>query len=154
MKKILSTLALISFLFFLVAPAIVSAETAEGPSNCCKMKRDLSIEGVNCPANSIVGPKTGDACTSIGNPVSCGSPYWGAYCLINTLYNITDWVFVVLIALAGLFVIMGAFTFVTSAGDPEKTKKGREYILYAAIGLAIAFLAKAVPGLVKLVSGF
>jgi hypothetical protein len=37
---------------------------------------------------------------------------------------------------------------------PEKTKKGRDFILYATIGLAVAFLAKAVPGLVKLVSGF
>ncbi len=153
MKKILSALALISFLFFLVAPAIVSAEGTEGPSNCCKMKRALTIEGETCAAGSIVGVTTGDSCGSLGN-VSCASPYWGAYCLINTLNNITDWVFVILIALAGLFVIIGAFTFVTSAGDPEKTKKGREYILYAAIGLAVAFLAKAVPGLVKLVSGF
>jgi hypothetical protein len=153
MKKILSTLALISFLIFLAAPAIVSAQT-EGPSDCCKMKRVLTIEGVTCPAGSIVGPKTGDACPSIGPAVSCGSGYWGAYCLINTLYNITDWVFVILIALAGLFVIIGAFTFVTSSGDPEKTKKGRDYILYAAVGLAVAFLAKAVPGLVKLISGF
>jgi len=153
MKKILSALALISFLFFLVAPAIVSAQT-EGPSDCCKMKRVLTIEGTTCAAGSIVGPKTGDPCTSIGTAVSCGSAYWGAYCLINTLYNITDWIFVILIALAGLFVIIGAFTFVMSAGDPEKTKKGREYILYAMIGLVIAFLAKAVPGLVKLVSGF
>ncbi|MFA4998861.1 MAG: pilin [Candidatus Paceibacterota bacterium] len=153
MKKILSTLALISFLFFLVAPAIVSAEGTEGPSNCCKMKRALTVEGTPCGAGSIVGTTVGDSCGSLGT-VTCGTPYWGAYCLINTLNNITDWVFVVLIALAGLFVIIGAFTFVTSAGDPEKTKKGREYILYAAIGLAVAFLAKAVPGLVKLISGF
>ncbi len=153
MKKILSTLLLVSFLFFVAAPAIVSAEGTEGPSNCCKMKRDLTIESKTCGANSIVGVNTGDSCGALGS-VSCGTPYWGAYCLINTLNNITDWVFVVLIALAGLFVIVGAFTFVMSGGDPEKTKKGREYILYAAIGLAVAFLAKAVPGLVKLVSGF
>jgi len=151
MKKILTTLALISFLFFLAAPAIVSAQT-EGPSDCCKMKRALTIEANTCAAGSIVGPATGNSC-GLG-AVTCGSPYWGAYCLINTLNNITDWVFVILIALAGLFVIFGAFTFVTSAGDPEKTKKGRDFILYATIGLAVAFLAKAVPGLVKLVSGF
>ena len=78
----------------------------------------------------------------------------GLCCVLGTIYNITDWVFVFLVALVAIFVIAGAFFFITSAGDPEKTKTGRNYILYAAVGLVVAFLAKAVPGLVRLVTGF
>ena len=75
------------------------------------------------------------------------------FCVMNTLYSITDWIFVILVALAGIFVIIGAFTLLTAAGSPEKVTSGRNYILYAAIGLIVGLLAKAIPSLVRMVSG-
>lgn len=73
--------------------------------------------------------------------------------LLNALYGITDWIFVVLIALAGIFVIMGAMNILTSGGDPSKVSSGRQYIMYAMIGLLLAFLARAIPGIVRLIVG-
>ncbi len=78
---------------------------------------------------------------------------YGMCCLLNTLYNVTDWIFVMLVGLAGIFVILGAMTLIMAAGSPEKVTSGRNYILYAAIGLLVAFLAKAIPGVVKLIAG-
>lgn len=123
----------------------------EKPPECCKLKRQIEIEGTTCSVDSIVG-QTGGYCP-IGS-VSCGSSYWGMYCLLNTLYNITDWIFVILVGLAAIFVIMGALTLMMAAGSPEKIKSGRDYILFAAVGLLVGFLAKAVPGIVKMISGF
>jgi len=40
-----------------------------------------------------------------------------------------------------------------SSGVPEKVTSGRNYILYAAIGLVVGLLSKALPALVKLISG-
>jgi len=62
-------------------------------------------------------------------------------------------IFVFLLAIAVIMIIMGAFSFVTAGGDPEKTMKARNYIMYAAIGIAVALLAKAVPAMVKMIVG-
>lgn len=132
MKKILPALVLISFLTVLVMPMVTSAQEV---FDTCTLKRDFDFD---------------DACDK-GEEVNMEEH--GMCCLMNTLYNITDWIFVVLVAIAALFVVIGAVTLLTSAGDLEKTKKGRDYIMWAAIGLAVGFLAKAVPGIVKLMIG-
>ena len=140
MKKLLPALVIISFLVVLIAPAAALAATPD--LGKCSIKKDVGL-GTDCPQT--------------GFPVDClydGTTYkCGICCLLNTIYNITDWVFVVLIAAVSIMVILGAFSFLTSAGSPEGTKKGRDYILYAAIGLAVAFLARAVPALVKMIVG-
>ncbi len=125
----------------------------------CENRTDFP-KGCILEKNNTVGDQTTAKCSienSVGvpnQPPDYKIQGWGMVCLFHTLYRITDWIFVILVILVALFVIIGAFMFVTSAGDPEKTKSGRLYIMWAAIGLLIAFLAKAVPGVVKLVSGF
>lgn len=132
MKKILVFSILTGLL---VAPVALFAETITTPDSC-RMKREIKIgTDITCPMNQDI---------SIGGDQ-------GYCCVLNTLYNITDWIFVVLVILASLFVALGAWFFLTSAGNPEGTTKGRLYILYAAIGLAVAFVAKAIPGLVRLI---
>ena len=41
-------------------------------------------------------------------------------------------------------VIIGAYHLITSGGDPGKVKKGKEYVLYAAIGFGVLLLASSV----------
>ena len=77
----------------------------------------------------------------------------GMCCLLNTLYRITDWIFVILMGVVGIMVIIGALNLLTSAGSPEKVNTGRNYIMYAAIGMIVAFLAKAIPNMVILIAG-
>ena len=52
--------------------------------------------------------------------------------------------FGVLGAVALIYVIIGAFNFVTSQGDPQATSKARNTIIYAVIGLVIAISAEAI----------
>ena len=40
-----------------------------------------------------------------------------------------------------LAIIYGAFIFVTSGGDPNRVRVGREYITYAIVGLLFAIFA-------------
>lgn len=133
MKKIFSTLVLLSILVFLFLPTVAAAQE-------CEMARDVTLPGddeVTCPKGTKIDME-GDK---------------GACCLLNAIYNVTDWIFVFLLALATVFVILGAIFLLTAAGAPERIATGRNYIIYAMIGLAIAFVAKAVPGIVKLIVG-
>jgi len=69
--------------------------------------------------------------------------------IMEVLDSITDWLFTILIVIAAIWIIIAAYTFVTAAGDPDKTKKARDFVMYAMIGVIVAFAAK---GLVVLVS--
>ncbi len=73
--------------------------------------------------------------------------------LIAILCNVLGWAFVILILLAVVFVIVAAFRYLTAAGDPEKVKKANYTLLYAAISVAVALLAKAVPLIVTSIVG-
>jgi len=77
----------------------------------------------------------------------------GMCCLLNSVYNVTDWVFVILIAISSLMIIWGAVMFTTSSGDPEKTGKARQLIIFAAVGIVIALFSRAIPPIVQMVIG-
>jgi len=77
----------------------------------------------------------------------------GMICLLNGVYNATNWIFIILMAISALMIIFGAVLFTTSSGDPTKTEKARGFILYAAVGIAVAVFARAVPAVVKMIVG-
>jgi len=157
MKKFLPILVLISFLAVLLVPMVASAQ---GPPECCKIKRTIKIDTETCIGGQVAGPVDGTCPTEIGT-INCptgagttGSEKWGLFCVINTINTVVDWIFVILIALTVFFVLLGAINILTAAGDPLKLGKGRDYILWAAIGLILAFIARAVPAIVKAVMGY
>lgn len=75
----------------------------------------------------------------------------GICCVVGTVYYVVNWVFTVLVIVAVVFVITGAIKILTSKGDTTAYGEGQNYILYAAIGLAVALMARAVPAIVKFV---
>jgi len=137
MKKTLRFLLSISFLSFLIVPQFALAVDVPQPADSCTMDREINVGDITCA--------DGEDIDVGGEKAIC--------CLLNTLYNVVDWVFVILVGVSGIMVIIGALQILTAAGVPEKVTSGRNYILYAAIGLLVALLAKAVPGIVKLIAG-
>jgi hypothetical protein len=73
--------------------------------------------------------------------------------VLNYLCLAFDWAFWFLIALAVLFGVIAAFRYLTAAGEPEQVKKANSTLLYAAIAVAVALLAKAIPLIVGSVFG-
>ncbi|MGB9681332.1 MAG: hypothetical protein ACPLXL_02200 [Minisyncoccia bacterium] len=71
---------------------------------------------------------------------------WGSQ---SPLVRAVNWFFNIVIILCIIFIIYAGFTYVTSGGDPGKTKKALQLLIYALIGLAVAILSKA---LIKLVA--
>ena len=71
--------------------------------------------------------------------------------LITYICNAINWVFTFLVILTILFIIIAAFRYLTSAGDPEKVKAANHQLIYAAIAIAVALVAKGIP---LVVAGF
>ncbi len=53
-------------------------------------------------------------------------------------------VFTVAGAIAVLVIIIAGISYILSAGDPQKTARAKDAILYAVIGLAVAILANII----------
>jgi ABC-type bacteriocin/lantibiotic exporter with double-glycine peptidase domain len=72
---------------------------------------------------------------------------------METVYNATDWIFYIVLSIAVIFGVISGFMFMTSAGDPTKTQKARDLLMYMAIGLVVAALAKVIPAIVRTMVG-
>ncbi len=63
--------------------------------------------------------------------------------------KIIGWAFVFFFALAGVFILWAAFDYLTAGGDSKKVDSAKSKLIYAAIGIAIALVARSVAGLVE-----
>jgi hypothetical protein len=65
--------------------------------------------------------------------------------VLNLLCVVFGWAFWFLVILAVIFVVVAAFRYLAAAGNPENVGKAGSTLLYAAVAIAVALLAKAVP---------
>ena len=61
----------------------------------------------------------------------------------NTIQTILQIVFGALGGLALVYIVLGGFSYIISAGDPEKAAKGRKMITYAVLGIILALTGEA-----------
>jgi hypothetical protein len=140
-KKILLT----GLLGLLLVPMVVGAQAPPSEISGCTLRHDMS--GADWSAKGILCPASG-FCDFTDVNYTCG-----ACCVLDTVYTVTDWVFIVVAAVAMIFIFMGAYNIVTAAGDAEKVTSGRNYILYAVVGFIVALLARAIPAIARNVLG-
>ncbi|MBZ9569573.1 hypothetical protein KJA16_01455 [Patescibacteria group bacterium] len=126
MNKIIPVLVLA----FLLLPMVASAQ------DTCHLVVDLDYIHEDCTEGADV---------SVDD--------YGACCLFNSIHVITRWLSGIIAALVGLFIIVGAFMIVTAGGVPEKVTAGRNYILYAVIGMVVFLFARAIPSIARAILG-
>lgn len=59
----------------------------------------------------------------------------------SQVQNIFSIVFAIAAAIAVLMVVIGGLSYVLSAGDPQKTARAKDTILYAVIGLIVSLMS-------------
>lgn len=103
-------------------------------------------------AVSFVLPALAFAQTTVTSPVSAGGTasvpqanITSLQSILNDLCVVFAWMFYFLIVVAVIFVIFAAFKYLTAGGDPEKVKGAGSTLLYAAVAIGVALLAKAIP---------
>jgi len=141
MKKIIALAGVVAVMFLaVVVPALAQTSPI---SSCAINSTNLTrMNGLN------ITPACTATCDFGGNTGSCG-----LCCVLNTVYTFTDWAFFILLAIAVFYIILAGIKFVTSGDNPEEVAKARSMILYAAVGIGVALLARAVPSLVRFVLG-
>lgn len=99
----------------------------------------LIILGLGLIICLLGGPLWADeAGTGIGIP----NPLSGINSLPELLGRIADFIQTLVIALCLPFFLWGGVVIITSGGDPQKVKNGRNIIIFTMVGVIVAFLAK------------
>lgn len=62
--------------------------------------------------------------------------------------TVVNWLFTFVVILAIVFVLIAAFKYLTAAGDPEKVKSASHNLIYAAVAVVVALLARGMPLLI------
>lgn len=138
-KKILSLLLLSFFLFGGLAASAQETNLLPGEEPAgCTIRAKFTI---------------GDEEFNQGDQISSTREDWGIICTIATVQYITNWIFYLLIIAVMVMILYGAFIFLTSSGNPEKTSKATKTITFAVIGMVVALLARAVPSAVRYITG-
>lgn len=158
MKKVLTALVLVSLLAILAFPLVVSAQEPL-PTGMTKCTMRHILTGTEWTARGIACPTAvGTDCSLTVAASTCGAGgatlcTCGVCCVMDTVYTVTDWIFVAVVVIVIIFILWGAYNLLTSQADPAKIKLGRDQIMYAAIGMIVALLAKAIPLIVRSVLG-
>lgn len=64
-----------------------------------------------------------------------------------------NWIFYLALVLCPLFILFGAAKFFMSGGDPKNATTGRKIIMWAVIGLAVAFATKIIYAVIRFLVG-
>lgn len=73
------------------------------------------------------------------SPINSLSDVAGLMCAISY------WIFLFLIILAIIFVLVAAFKYLTASGDEEKIKAANHQLIYAAVAVIVALIARGFP---------
>ncbi len=144
MKKVLSILVLSTIL---AVPALALAQDpgtvipAGYSEGGCTMKHEVR----GCVDGMTIAEITGTTDCGKGDTECLVE----ACCMLDMVYTIADWIFVILLVVAALFIIWGAFGFVLSGGDPEKVTSARNKLIWALVGIIVAFISR---GIVRIVA--
>ncbi len=65
--------------------------------------------------------------------------------ITTLLCDVLNWVYWGLIVVGIIMFLIGGYRYATSAGDPESVSKANKTLLYAAIAIVIALVARGVP---------
>ena len=124
--KIKIKLFYIPILFFSIAglflPEVGLAQTDQATSNCTNFQKQF-----NGAFSWITSSNIKNFCTAGGLAIF----------VINTLINFSA-------VIAILFLIVGGFFYLTSAGNEEQSEKGKKILVNSVIGLVVIIMASAI----------
>lgn len=142
MKKLFAIFGVLTLVFSLAAaPLMAQTLDPEVPAEGCVIRASFNVGADTFQVGDVIS----------GNPEDVDNYHegWGVICMLGTVYNVTNWVFYIILIVVMIMILYAAFLFLTSSGSPEKAGKATKVITYAIIGMVIGLLARAIPAAVR-----
>jgi len=107
-------------------------------------KSDCTFNTFGCTGG---GGGTGEGILKIENPLGEGTQFK------DIVGRLIDFIFKIAIVLAPLMIVVGAFLFVTSAGDLQKVSRAKSLMIWTVVGFIIVLLAKGLLAMLESILG-
>jgi len=144
--RIAGLLVAASFLVALFTALPARAQVT--PQEKCTIVRDITIRGFTISKTAIITPGPDKIAANVAAGATQATSDWGTICLINTINNVVDWVFLLLLVVAVAFIAIAGFLWMTGGAKPDQQKLAGTMILAAIVGIVIAVLARLLPAVV------
>ncbi len=69
--------------------------------------------------------------------------------VIRVMNTLIGWIQAILFVVAIFLILYAAYLYITSGGDSTKVETARNYLIYAAVGIAVVLLAYAIEPIVR-----
>ncbi|NIN92483.1 hypothetical protein GTO36_05785 [bacterium] len=73
--------------------------------------------------------------------------------IINLIDTAATWLFTIILAVAVVMLLYAAFRWMTAGGDETAIASSRKLLIYALVGIGIAFLAKGLVSVIRQLVG-
>lgn len=73
--------------------------------------------------------------------------------ILRILQTAINWIFSILLIVAVIFILLAAFSYLFSAGDPEKVKTAQSRLIYAAVAIGVGLIAEGIQFIVRQLVG-
>ena len=151
MKKSAVAYIFLISLLVLSTPFLAKGDI-HGPNECCFLEHDLTDVESGCDRGNIVGAQNPKWCDVDGDGIRDyidGSPLkWGTCCLLDSVYTVSDWLFIIFIALTLIIFGIAGYIFLFSGGDPQKIVKPKIPYLWRSCDCPCYFI-KIIPAIIK-----
>lgn len=77
------------------------------------------------------------------------TPVYSIEHILRILNTVIDWIFSILLIVAVIYILLAAFAYLGSAGDPEKVQAAQNRLIYAAVAIGVGLIAKGVEFIVR-----
>jgi len=147
MNKFFKSLILLPVLLF--SFSVIFAADIDKPLSCCILRSDVTLEGTLYEEGNTVG--SNEEC-SLEDPVGLPDQItkeWGLVCILGSVGAVAHWVFIVLMVVAPLMIMVGAYFIMTAGTKPERVTTGKNYIIWAAVGLLVGLFSNAIPNFIS-----
>ncbi|MEF8846923.1 MAG: hypothetical protein V5A57_00605 [Candidatus Paceibacterota bacterium] len=112
----------------MATPAMVGAQQ-EIPGDC-ELQHQSKIQQI-MGADALNDSQAGNS-----------SRYTGLPCLLDTIITVQNRLFYIILVVALVMLLVGAFQFLTAGANEEQTGDAQTTLIYALVGVAVAFLSR------------
>jgi len=143
-KRILLTIISLSLVFVLFGASNLASAETKYYCNCDKGNRYFNLDSCNDCTDKCAETDEGvESCGGMGHTeqsIELENPLGSEVSNPNILIGrIIDAILGLVGSLALVMLVYGGLTWMTSSGNPEKVKKGRDILIWSTIGLVIVF---------------
>lgn len=124
-------------------PGIPGALTYCGSTSTCKASCSATetpgaacVGGICCAPKAAAATPANMTTTGLSNPLSFST-------VDGLLAKVLSFLQSVIVLLTLIFIVLGAFFYITSAGDSGRIETAKKFVFYALVGLAIGIAAPA-----------